>query len=61
MVPYIPAKCYKGSMMGYVFKTDTQGLGYYLDKVLVKSLWVLSGEDGDIKNFVQFALLKLDE
>ena len=29
--PFLPAKAFAGHRQGYVFKTDTLGLGYYLD------------------------------
>ena len=29
---FIPTKNYVGAMEDYVFKTDTQGTGYYIDK-----------------------------
>tara|TARA_B100000902_G_C27287449_1_gene905209 strand:+ start:1579 stop:2064 length:486 start_codon:yes stop_codon:yes gene_type:complete len=29
---FIPSKTFQGAKIGYIFKTDTSGLGYYLDK-----------------------------
>jgi len=30
---FIEASTFAGSKKGYVYKTDSQGLGYYLDKI----------------------------
>ncbi len=30
---FVPSKKFAGAKEGYVFKMDSQGLGYYLDKV----------------------------
>jgi hypothetical protein len=30
---FIEASTFSGSKKGYVYKTDSQGLGYYLDKM----------------------------
>ena len=35
IITFLPSQTFNGSKSGYVFKMDTQGLGYYLDTTLV--------------------------
>ena len=30
--PFIPSKTFSGAKKGYIFKNDSNGIGYYLDK-----------------------------
>lgn len=39
-VEFIPSSSYIGSKSGYVFTTRDQGVGYYLDKHVQKSLGI---------------------
>ncbi len=35
IITFLPSQTFNGSKSGYVFKMDTQGLGYYLDTTSV--------------------------
>ena len=37
--PFLPAAAFEGAKAGYVFKKDSQGLGYYLDALAGRAPW----------------------